>query len=69
MGGSEVVRRKVHALLLCCTRAYKETGSVGMICIWNFTVGKKKKKKAHKMHTRSSRSKDLHFFFFPGIIF
>lgn len=34
-----------------------------MICIWNFTVGKKKKKKAHKMHTRSSRSKDLHFFF------
>lgn len=44
MGGSEVVRRKVHALLLCCTRAYKETGSVGMICIWNFTVGKKKKK-------------------------
>lgn len=46
MGGSEVVRRKVHALLLCCTRAYKETGSVGMICIWNFTVGKKKKKKA-----------------------
>lgn len=69
MGGSEVVRRKVHALLLCCTRAYKETGSVGMICIWNFTVGKKKKKKPIKCTPEVAEAKIYIFFFSLALYF